>query len=286
MKSPYRKEGRISRLFHWTEEHEFLSILILAALAVAVVYGGINLFRRHAAYRASETAKTYVGRRTFVGAKWFMFQGRVELYEGGQQEGEGLSVPANTDFGCRLSNEFIKSWREGRYYVPDLKLPLTVNMTYEPGPQNKWPESFNTRDYEEGAYLHFEVLDEGGGDVAGMSGARPSSLPAAVDTRFKPVCRSRSPSGGPLRTTRMPPDSLARLPGGPDKSCGLEHLLLQLVPGDAFAGVLLVGFEPAVEFLPLGVCQCERFGHGGDAVPDVFDELDALGNAQFEDVGK
>ena len=173
MKSPNRKESRISRLFHWTEEHEFLSFLTLAALAVAVVYGGINLFRRHAAYHASEKAKTYVGRRTFVGAKWFMFQGRVELYEEGQQEGEGLSVPVNTDFGCRVSDEFIRSWRKGRYYVPDLKLPLTVNITYGPEPQNKWPESFNTRDYEEGAYLHFEVLHEDDADVAGVSGTHP-----------------------------------------------------------------------------------------------------------------
>jgi len=162
-----------SNAFHWTEEHEFLTLIMLAVIAFVAVYGGGNLFRRYAAYSASESAKTHVGRRTFVGAKWFMFQSRVELYEEGQQEGEGLSVPVNTDFGCAVSDEFIKSWREGRYYKPDLKFPLTANVTYGPEPQNKWPDSFDTRDWQEGAYLHFEVLDEPAADVAGISGRHP-----------------------------------------------------------------------------------------------------------------
>ena len=164
-----RKESLPSRLFHWTEEHEFLTFCIIAVIAVSVVYGGINHLRRRAAYNASESAKSYAGRRTFAGAKWFMFQGHVELYEEGQKEGEGLRVPVNTDFGCLVSDEFIKVWREGRYYEPDLKFPLTVNITYGPEPQNKWPESSNVKDYEEGAYLHFEVLDNADADVAGIT---------------------------------------------------------------------------------------------------------------------
>lgn len=158
MTTGYSQQSLFSRAHDWTERNEFLTFIIIAALALSVVFGGMKLYKAQAAHRASENAKNYVGRRTFAGAKWFMFQGRVELFEEGQKEGEGLSVPVNTDFGDRVTTEFIKSWREGSSYEPNLKFPLTVNISYGVEPQNKWPADGDAKDYEEGAYLHFEEV--------------------------------------------------------------------------------------------------------------------------------
>ena len=45
-----------------------------------------------------------------------------------------------------------------------------------------------------------------------------------------------------------------------------------------------MGFKPGIQFLPLGITQAQGLGHGQDAVPDVLDELDALGGTQGQNI--
>lgn len=42
--------------------------------------------------------------------------------------------------------------------------------------------------------------------------------------------------------------------------------------------------EAAIDLLTLSLCQLHGFGLTRDAVPQVFDELNALGDAQVEEV--
>lgn len=42
-------------------------------------------------------------------------------------------------------------------------------------------------------------------------------------------------------------------------------------------------FEPIVQFLLLALGQAKGFGRGCDGVPNIFDKLDALGNAELLD---
>lgn len=158
-KSAKTTESRMTRAHTWTEQHETLIVLIGAILVITLIIGARSAFLTYSAYCGRENAKTYAAQntqRTFISAKYWMFQGRVELFEANQTDGQGLSIPVNTEFGSKVSGEFINAW----FYpgkAPTLTFPITVKITYDQTPQNIWTEKTNTHENLEGAYLRFQL---------------------------------------------------------------------------------------------------------------------------------
>ena len=56
------------------------------------------------------------------------------------------------------------------------------------------------------------------------------------------------------------------------------------LPWLAGAAVGLEVGEPQLELSPLGVGQRQIDGVGGDAIPEVFGQLDALGHGEFAEL--
>lgn len=69
-------------------------------------------------------------------------------------------------------------------------------------------------------------------------------------------------------------------------SLGAEKAGFHIGPGPTLARLSLLGRKAAVEFLALLFGERERLGFSGDAIPNVPDELNALGDAQLQDPGK
>jgi hypothetical protein len=170
-KSAKNTESLFSRIFNWSEAHEGWTMLIIALFAITIVLGALNAYSAYSAHCAREKAKTYVGQHTFTEAKWWMFQGRLELFKPNQADGLGLSVPVNTQFGSKINGEFIKLWLN-KPKDPKLQFPITVNVTYDPTPQNIWTDNTSTHEELEGAYLRFEIASP------------PPSVNTIADTRY------------------------------------------------------------------------------------------------------
>lgn len=149
-------ENRFSRMMNWSERHEGWTMLIIALFTITVVMIAKTSLSAYGRHTAITRAKTLTGKHTFVNAKWFMFQNRIELFEKNQTEGQGTSVPTNSEFGSKLMGEFIKPWTSENA-DPKLQLPITVDISFSPEAQNVWPKDSYTRDYIEGAYLHFHI---------------------------------------------------------------------------------------------------------------------------------
>jgi hypothetical protein len=56
-----------------------------------------------------------------------------------------------------------------------------------------------------------------------------------------------------------------------------------LIPWQAWLIRSTILGQPSIKFATLRVREFHGFWDGGDAIPNVFDELDPLGNAHFED---
>jgi hypothetical protein len=62
----------------------------------------------------------------------------------------------------------------------------------------------------------------------------------------------------------------------------LQQLSANLLPGKGTGRIGVVSLHAPLKFLPLRIRQLDSFrAFDGDAVPDVFDELDALGYGQL-----
>jgi hypothetical protein len=69
-------------------------------------------------------------------------------------------------------------------------------------------------------------------------------------------------------------------------SARAEQPRLDFAPGCADARIGFGIGDPPVELRPLLLGERESVRLHGDAVPDVFDELDALGDTELQDLGK
>lgn len=124
---------------------------IKAASVICSIVGVIMLagylFLCHAQAGAKERARQLVGEHEIAGAKWFMFQGRVEYYTAA---GETISVPVQNEFTNETVRAFL-GFGKG--------IPKRVRAEYCDAPAQQHKESY-AKLYDEGTYLRFTLLNK------------------------------------------------------------------------------------------------------------------------------